>query len=74
MSKEKPEVGDVWKKKGSKYKFVITNLGTEDNTWISRVWDNGYADSFPPVTHLENYHTYLGKSKLNVEELFNVRD
>lgn len=74
MSKEKPEVGDVWKKNGSKYSFVITNLGTKDNTWISRLWNNGFADTFSPAAHLEYYHTYLGKSKVSIKELFDVRD
>lgn len=69
-----PEVGDIWKKNGSKHKFVITNLGTADNPWISRVWDNGFADSFPPTTHLDYYHTYVGKAKGSISDLFEVQD
>ena len=65
MSKDKPEVGDVWVKNGSRYKFIITNLGTKDNTWISRLWSNGFADSFPPATHLDYYHRYLGNFKIS---------
>lgn len=68
--KEKYEVGDIWAKKGSSYRFVITNLGTKDNTWISRLWSNGYADSFPPESHLEYYHYFIGKSKTNIDILF----
>lgn len=74
MSKLTPEVGDVWKRNGSKHKFVITNLGTTNNTWISRVWDNGFAESFPPAMNLEYHHTYLGKAKTDVAELFEVQD
>ena len=70
MSKEQYEIGDIWKKNGSSYKFIITNLGTKDNPWISRLWSNGYADSFPPSSHLDFYHHYIGKSKKSIDELF----
>lgn len=70
MSKENYEVGDIWQKKGSPYRFIITNLGTKDNPWISRLWDNGFADSFPPASHLEYYNNYIGKSKTNIDILF----
>jgi hypothetical protein len=80
MSKDTPEVGDVWIKNGSRYKFIITNLGTKDNTWISRLWSNGFADSFPPTTHLEYYHRYMGNFKISkfaeeeLDDLFNTEN
>ena len=71
MSKEKPEVGDVWKLKTKikVYKILILNeyedsydvLVTEQN----RIWKT-------ELITIDSNFTYLGKSKVNIKELFEV--
>lgn len=80
MSKEKPEVGDVWvDEKGRKlFLFQVT-----DNYLHFMRRKNKYPDNtnivvvftFTRRCFLEvDRFDYLGKSKVNLEELFDVED
>ena len=73
MSKDKPEVGDVFQsKEDTDIKLYITgknNVGFE--ALVSNraeIWDidNWYFD--------EDYFTYLGKSKVNISDLFKTEN
>lgn len=76
MSKEKPEVGDVWEHKDTKIRRIIIYK------------DNYYTEylSYMQFSNGRNYHigqayddhsfsrnnTCLGKSKVNINDLFEV--
>lgn len=73
MSKDKPEVGDVFQsKEDTDIKVYITgknNVGFE--ALVSNraeIWD---IDSW---YFNEDYFTYLGKSKVNIEDLFKTEN
>lgn len=68
MSKDKPEAGDVWAVDFAKY--IV--LRTEDNTAQCLVSDFRLAEF--NVEFLQRFCIYLGKSKANVEELFDVEN
>lgn len=76
MSKESPEVGDIWKHKECTIKVVILRhendytevlgfmkVGDGGTYFISQYYDN---DSF-----LRRFN-YLGKTKANINDLFEV--
>ena len=73
MSKDKPEVGDVFQsKEDTDIKLYITgknNVGLECLVSNNReIWDidSWYFD--------EDYYTYLGKSKVKIEDLFKTEN
>jgi hypothetical protein len=68
MSKEKPEVGDAWQNKTGRLRVYITKV----DVWgIIGISSSGAVVS-KNMYHLEKY-TYLGKSKVSIKELFDVR-
>lgn len=69
MSKDKPEVGDVWQNKTGRLRVYITKV---DAWGIIGISSSGAIVS-KNMYHLEKY-TYLGKSKANTNELFEVKD
>ena len=73
MSKDKPEVGDVFQSKEDTdvrlYVTGINNVGLECLVSNNReIWDidSWYFD--------EDYYTYLGKSKANLSDLFKTEN
>lgn len=73
MSQFKPEVGDVWLNLQDK-KFYIFNI-LEDRIVKGFSTSTGRMDSFCLL--LDDFldlYTYLGKSKSNMEQLFEVDD
>lgn len=84
MSKDKPEVGDVWKNKHNESLLYIIEVGTNFITFLGRVKDvfahktykRYYVNSFsslagnPRYTHFTEDYEYKGKSKANIEDLF----
>lgn len=79
MSKENPEVGDVWldENSGSKIVFVCVNdyymEYLEHNTKLAESFDV-YRIHDTKSTLWKDELKYLGKSKANVEELFDVQN
>lgn len=77
MSKEKPEVGDVWiNNYGTKIVFICVN----DYYWEYIEHCEKLAESFDIYRVKAGYNAwkngrkYLGKSKANIYELFEVED
>ncbi len=69
MSKEKPEVGDVWEFGGFLY-----HVRSLDENGVTSICDEGdfvetYYDSFEDFL---NRSTYIGKSKASIKDLFEV--
>lgn len=79
MSAEKPEVGDVWE--DNKTKKPIYVFGIYKTSWGEYVCWCYYGEKELELINenvgkkffLQNY-TYLCKSKVNIKELFDVRD
>lgn len=81
MSKEKPEVGDVWVTTDEDVKVrVMYTFIHEDLLYvavlIAQLTLDGKWVYFSEVLSEPTFGdcTYLGKSKVNVEELFDVKD
>ena len=70
MSKDKPEVGDVWQStRSDKTKIYITRI--TNTIWC--ITDNGIG-STRYFSKFTVRYKYLGKSKANINELFEVQD
>lgn len=74
MSKDRtPEVGDVWIDKDDKYKkyiIISTDYRTQTITVIDKqFWKSGFSYEL-----FIKYYAYLGKSKANIEQLFEVEN
>lgn len=67
MSKNKPEAGDVWAVDFAKY--IV--LYTKDDTVQCLVSDFRLAEF--SISFLQQFCVYLGKSRVNIDELFDVR-
>lgn len=76
MSKEKPEVGDVWDING--HKIRLEQVGEKYNKeyvyHISETSNGLKGYSVYNVSFIKATGKYLGKSKANIKELFNVKD
>ena len=80
----KPEVGDVWKNNRFGNLLYITEVGGNFIDFIGydkdNQYDRYYRNCFSNINSDERYkhftelHTYLGKSKANISQLFEVRD
>ena len=69
MSKEKPEVGDVWEFSSLDVKFLVYVIYTKDCVHAHYVTDEGEIVFF----RKDIYDCkYLGKSKVSIKELFDV--
>ena len=88
MSKEKPEVGDVWQHKGHKSLLhiievgsnFITFLGCADDVYPHKTYKRYYVNSFsdldndPRYTYFTEDYEFKCKSKVKIEELFDVAE
>ncbi len=74
MSKEKPEVGDVWIIHG--IKFYIEEVGSpldEEYTYcFLKLNKNVEGFSIYTKGYIKKCGKYLGKSKVSIKELFDV--
>lgn len=74
MSKDRlPEVGDVWFEEPTEITFVILSV-TDNGGYVYAKYFDGFRD----VGFIEREEfkklTYLGKSKANINDLFEVQD
>ena len=73
MSKEKPEVGDVWENLQEKKFYIYNNY--ENRLVRGFSTQSGIMESFCLlIDDFFDLYTYLGKSKVNIKELFDVKD
>ena len=68
MSKEKPEVGDVWKTNFAKY-IVIQAIDNKVLCLVSKFRLASFNNEY-----LLHNGKYLGKSKVSIKELFDVAE
>lgn len=74
MSKEKPEVGDVWVNAENKAKFVILAYNPICRDFIGFNQQTKNIRLFDALDDIPRQFKYLGKSKVNLKELFDVRE
>lgn len=73
MSKEKPEVGDVWFINWSRCYIIQTNLIADKiRVLIKNDKDSYIVRDYLPSAVQSAF--YLGKSKVSIKELFDVKD
>lgn len=79
MSKEKPEAGDLWEFKNKRRLFITCVTGNDCYSAISYMddFDNHHCTislrDFQDVVDVGDLK-YLGKSKANINQLFEVDD
>lgn len=75
MSREKPEVGDVWIDNLSceKKRYHIIDCSSELVLTVKIGRGRLYTQEFYIGTFLNEF-TYIGKSKVNIDDLFEVQD
>ena len=73
MSKEKPEVGDVWTRDYCQYHITRIQKYNDEIVAIHSLNVNMVRTFHPLNYFLENFK-YLGKSKVSIKELFDVKD
>lgn len=84
MSTEKPDVGDVW---GHTNTCYATRIHIYEKAYKDRGQDVynvlvdtinsksvGWQLQYLPEKTIKKYYTYLGKSKANLNDLFEVKD
>ena len=73
MSKDTPEVGDVWIDKDDKYKkYIIISSNYREQTIT--VLDKHFWKSSFSYEIFTKFFTYLGKSKANIDDLFKTEN
>lgn len=74
MSELMPEVGDVWEVRGAggTTRFIITFQDVEDDFVL--LYRNGEVKLCIKAEMIKKYAKYLGKSKANINQLFEVDD
>lgn len=73
MSKEKPEVGDVWEYMDGTNVLVVNVYNKKIDCLYTLEDKLMYLDSFNKKDFVRLVK-YLGKSKVSIEELFDVKD
>ena len=74
MSKDKPEVGDVFYDKKYQVKLYVVGKSFTPETYDALETDGINVDKVICCVFDEEQYTYLGKSKANINDLFEVQD
>lgn len=72
MSKDKPEVGDVWR--SSTCKMFIVRITKKGFVHCVSTDIGGFHTSRTELDFIQKYCIYLGKSKVNIEDLFKTEN
>ena len=71
MSKDTPEVGDVWERDGIKNHITDVESYKEGGTVF---YTTGFKSNFVSIEFFIKHFTYLGKSKANINDLFKTEN
>lgn len=74
MSKDKPEVGDVWKANGSGIVFYLSAIDVRDEKMMFSMAQDGRTKRILVDNYFLMDNTYLGKSKVKIEDLFKMEN
>ena len=72
MSKEKPEIGDIWINEENKAKIVILDYNPMSKEFIGLNQQTKNMRTFNDSDNMPRQFRYHGKSKANIEELFDI--
>lgn len=84
MSKDKPEVGDIWRNKkfGTVLHLIeakngyVRFIGRKTEIWGSRTmieyFENSFVNDDERLLHFTEDYEYIGKAKANINQLFEV--
>ena len=72
--KHLPEVGDVWKSKESGTVFILTRRDDYFKDWFHSMASDGRTRKIIIDNRFFGLSEYLGKSKIKLEELFDVAE
>ena len=75
MSELKPEVGDVWESifTGTKQYILYVGFMKSENLNVVKLFDGDRCTLIEDKVLFSNYK-YLGKSKVNIDQMFEVDD
>lgn len=74
MSKEKPEVGDVWINIETKAKFVVLDFIKSSEDFVMFNQQTKCTKLLDLRENLPRQFKYLGKSKANINDLFKTEN
>lgn len=74
MSKQMPEAGDLWFNEQSKQKFVVLDFNPTSNDFVAYNQKTKTMRLFDASTPMPSQFKYLGKSKADIKQLFEVDD
>ena len=74
IEKRTPEVGDVWFNTENKAKFVILDYNPTSRDFIGFNQQTKNIRLFDALENMPKQFKYLGKSKVKIEELFDVAE
>ena len=73
-SNKKPEVGDVWINTETKAKFVVLDFIKSSEDFVMFNQQTKCTKLLDLRANLPRQFKYLGKSKANIQQLFEVQD
>ena len=73
MSREKPEIDDVWEKDSTGRKIYIYHV---NDWWVDIIYRqfNDLITSQIFIERLQEDYVYIGKSNVNINDLFEVQN
>ncbi len=73
MSREKPEIDDVWEKDSNGRKIYIYHV---NDWWVDIIYRqfNDLITSQIFIERLQEDYVYIGKSNVNINDLFEVQN
>lgn len=74
MSKDTPEVGDVWKANSSGIVFYLSSIDVRDKKMMFSMAQDGRTKRILVDNYFLMENTYLGKSKANIDDLFKTEN
>ena len=80
MSKDTPEVGDVWEYMEDELLYIEKVIYIRENTYqCESILKDKYTGDIrffflPMFDTLQKHFTYLGKSKVNIDDLFKTEN
>ena len=72
MSKDKPEVGDVWR--SSSHTFYIVRITKSGFVHCVEIDGQGFHTGRVELDFIKTYCKYIGKSKVKIEDLFKTEN
>lgn len=74
MSKETPEVGDIWQDEYGRQYFIFKKSRKYVHLIVKRLrYKTGFSCTQRSKEHIITYWDFVAKSKININDMFEVR-